>query len=94
MRLLILAALAVAAPTPAPAPAPVQRIGDMPRLSPFYEPLGCPETPMSLARKRTERPTLRKLVDLPPAEAFAAVDRRIAGCPAPMRMHEARTGRP
>jgi hypothetical protein len=45
---------------------------------------------MSLARKRGERLGLRKLGDLPPAQTFMAVDRRVAGCVMPMLMSEAK----
>jgi hypothetical protein len=45
---------------------------------------------MSLARRLGERAEPRKLGDLPPAQPFAAVDRRIDGCAAPMLMSEAR----
>jgi hypothetical protein len=50
----------------------------------------CPETPMSLARKQGERLGPRKLGELPPAQTFMAVDRRVSGCPAPMPMSEAK----
>jgi hypothetical protein len=49
----------------------------------------CPETPMSLARKQGANPQARKLADLPPAQAFAAVDRRVSGCAMPMLLSEA-----
>jgi hypothetical protein len=53
----------------------------------------CPDTPMSLARKARDRAQLHRLDRLPDAQAFAAVDRRSAGCPAPMSLDEARSGR-
>ena len=64
--------------------APLHPAVNMPALDPLEAEARCPETPMSLARKRAERPILRRLDQLPPAQAFAAVDRRIARCPTPM----------
>ena len=84
MRSLLLpfAALAVGAPAePVVAPAPVT---NMPVVNPLLEPANCPETPMSLARKQAERPEAIPLDQLPDAMTFAAVDRRIGGCPAPL----------
>jgi hypothetical protein len=45
---------------------------------------------MSLARKQGERLGPRKLGDLPSAQTFMAVDRRVGGCAAPMLMSEAK----
>ena len=60
---------------------------DMPVINPAPEGAFCPETPMSLARKMgKEGPKAIPLNKLPPAQAFMAVDRRIAGCPAPLTM--------
>lgn len=58
-----------------------------PMLDPYSDPR-CPETPMSLARKRGGPLVPQRLGELPPAQTFMAVDRRVAGCPAPMRMSE------
>jgi hypothetical protein len=60
---------------------------DMPVINPAPEGALCPETPMSLARKLGKRaPQAIPLSKLPPAQTFMAVDRRIAGCPAPLTM--------
>ena len=95
MRILLLplAALCLgAAPAqPEPSPPPTGRVWVMPSLG--AQPKACPDTPMSLARKSMERPQLRRLDELPEAEAFAAVDRRAGGCPAPMTLNEARSAR-
>ena len=82
MRLLLLpiAALAVGAPAEPPA----KPAADMPVLNPQPDRTGCPETPMSLARKEGENPGARTLDKLPDAMMFAAVDRRIDGCAAPL----------
>ena len=85
MMLKMLLAASVAASTPALSPEP---IASMPLLDPWKAEAGCSETPMSLARKSAERPSLRRLNQLPPAQAFAAVDRRVERCPAPMLMSE------
>jgi hypothetical protein len=50
----------------------------------------CPETAMSLARQHKGPLMHRKLADLPPAQTFMAVDRRVAGCAMPMLMSEAK----
>ena len=80
----ILAALPLFGAAPA---SPVRPAAPMPVSNPYVDER-CPETPMSLARKQSERLGLRKLGDLPPAQTFMAVDRRIAGCAAPMTMGE------
>jgi hypothetical protein len=60
---------------------------DMPVVDPLPKGKSCPETPMSLARKMgTRSPKAVPLNQLPPAQTFMAVDRRIAGCPAPLTM--------
>jgi hypothetical protein len=57
--------------------------------NPVKQAARCPETPMSLARKRGKRPLQAiPLSKLPPAQTFMAVDRRIGGCPAPLTMIE------
>ncbi len=84
MRTLLLpfAAMALGAPAePVVAPAPVT---NMPVVNPLQQPANCPETPMSLARKQAERPQAIPLDQLPQATMFAAVDRRIDRCPAPL----------
>ncbi|WP_426266070.1 hypothetical protein [Sphingomonas sp. LHG3443-2] len=85
----ILAALPLLGAAPA---TPVRPAAPMPVQSPYADDR-CPETPMSLARKQGERLGLRKLGDLPPAQTFMAVDRRVDGCAAPMLMSEARSAR-
>jgi hypothetical protein len=68
------------------ASAAAQPARDMPVINPAPEAAFCPETPMSLARKMGKTPRAIPLSKLPPAQAFMAVDRRIAGCPAPLTM--------
>nr|WP_314441778.1 hypothetical protein [uncultured Sphingomonas sp.] len=80
----ILAALPLLGAAPA---ATVRPAAPMPVQNPYADDR-CPETPMSLARKQGERLGPRKLGDLPPAQTFMAVDRRVAGCAAPMLMSE------
>lgn len=84
--IVVLAALPLLGAAP---PAAVSPAAPTPVQNPYADER-CPETPMSLARKQGARPEGRKLGDLPPAQAFAAVDRRVSGCPAPMLMSEAR----
>jgi hypothetical protein len=77
----------------AAAAASAQPVRDMPVINPAPDRASCPETPMSLARKMGKRPPEAiPLSKLPPAQTFMAVDRRIAGCPAPMTMIEYRGG--
>ena len=83
--------LGAAQPGPPKAATPVSAV-PMPVTNPYAD-NNCPETPMSLARKQGERLGPRKLGDLPPAQTFMAVDRRVGGCAAPMTMSEARTAR-
>ena len=80
MLLLPLAALVLGAPTAPPA----QPLADMPVVNPLDQADNCPETPMSLARKQGATPGARPLDELPDAMMFAAVDRRIDNCPAPL----------
>jgi hypothetical protein len=76
------------------APATPEVARDMPVLNPLPEATFCPETPMSLARKLGKRPPQAiPLSKLPPAQTFMAVDRRIAGCPAPLTMIDYRNSR-
>jgi hypothetical protein len=84
--LLFVTLIAAAAASP-------QQARDMPVINPAPERASCPETPMSLARKIGKHPPEAiPLSKLPPAQTFMAVDRRIAGCPAPMTMIEYRGG--
>ncbi|URD60074.1 hypothetical protein M8312_09725 [Sphingomonas sp. KRR8] len=62
-------------------------------FNPYHFARNCPETPMSLARKKAEKPRLRRLDQLPDASAFAAVDRRVGGCPAPLMLPKQKFGR-
>lgn len=79
---LILAAAAMAAPQTA---GDIRSGGNMPTLDPMPGSAFCPETAMSLARKMGEQPPdAIRLTDLPPAQMFMAVDRRVDGCPAPI----------
>ena len=73
------------------ASAAASQASDMPVINPAPEGALCPETPMSLARKMGKG-GLRAipLTKLPPAQTFMAVDRRIAGCPAPLTMSDYR----
>jgi hypothetical protein len=73
----------------APPAAVIEPAAPTPVQNPYAEER-CPETPMSLARKRGDREGARRLGDLPPAQAFAAVDRRVDGCAAPMLLAETR----
>jgi hypothetical protein len=74
-------------------PTMVQPAAPMPVQNPYAERNQCPETPMSLARKQGVNPRARPLSELPPAQAFMAVDRRVGGCAVPMLMNEATAGR-
>jgi hypothetical protein len=85
--IVILAALPLLGAAP---PAAVQPTAPIRTFEPYPERADCPDTPMSVARQQGARPELRRLGELPPAQAFAAVDRRFEGCPAPMLMSEAR----
>ncbi|WP_205479646.1 hypothetical protein [Sphingomonas arenae] len=92
MRLLLLPVLAAALGAPS-APPTAKPVADMPSWNPYQEQAGCPETPMSLARKQGENPRARNLTDLPDAMMFAAVDRRIDRCPAPLVLSRQPRGR-
>jgi hypothetical protein len=72
----------------------VEPAHDMPVVNPVPEGQFCPETPMSLARKMGKGGAHAiPLTKLPPAQTFMAVDRRIAGCPAPLTMSDYRNPR-
>ena len=85
MRLLAFSITILLTAPPASAATPI--------ASSYGRAAACPETPMSLARKQAERPQIRRLDRLPPASAFAAVDRRIGGCPAPLTLTRHKFGR-
>jgi hypothetical protein len=85
MRLLAFSIAMLLSAPPASAAAPI--------ANPYGRQAACPETPMSLARKQAETPQLRRLHKLPPASAFAAVDRRVGGCPAPLTLTRQKFGR-
>jgi hypothetical protein len=87
--LVILAALLSLGAAP---PVAVRPAAPMPVQNPYADER-CPDTPMSLARKQGERLGARPLAELPPAQTFMAVDRRVNGCAAPMLMSEALSGR-
>lgn len=91
MRLILLPFAAVA--LGAPSKTPPQPLADMPVVNPLAQPDRCPETPMSLARKQAERPDLMPLDRLPAATMFAAVDRRVGGCAAPLVLSAEPIGR-
>lgn len=82
MRVLLLPFAAIG--LGAPAEPPARPAANMPMVNPQPDRPGCPETPMSLARKQGENPGAQTLDKLPDAMMFAAVDRRIDGCPAPL----------
>jgi hypothetical protein len=48
---------------------------------------------MSLARKQGKNPRARPLTELPDALLFAAVDRRVDQCPAPLVLSRLPQGR-
>ena len=73
--LLILAVLA----------ASLQPIGDMPVISPKAgQPANCPATSRYEASKRGSAPRAQKLNELPDADVYRAVYRRIGRCEAPI----------
>ena len=85
-----LMAVALGAPSVPPSPRPA---ADMPSWNPYREQAGCPETPMSLARRQGENPRAQRLTELPEAMMFAAVDRRVDRCPAPLVLSREPGGR-
>jgi hypothetical protein len=73
--LLFLAAL-IAAPQP---------VGDMPVINPKADqPANCPATSRYEAGKRGKAPSAQKLNELPDADVYRAVYRRIGQCEAPI----------
>jgi hypothetical protein len=82
MRVLLLPCVAIA--LGAPSAPPAQPLADMPVVNPLEQAENCPDTPMSLARKQGANPRAVPLDRLPDAMMFAAIDRRIDNCPAPL----------
>lgn len=65
--------------------APALPVRDMPVIDPLaQDALKCPPTSRYEAAKRGEKLGLRKLNDLPAADAYKAVLREIDGCNAPI----------
>ena len=83
MRLSILAlAIAISTPAFAAQPFPTR---DMPVLDPTAgSPKSCPPTSRYEASRRGARLGMHNLNDLPAADLYKAVDRRIGGCNAPI----------
>ncbi|MBV9527042.1 hypothetical protein [Sphingomonas sp.] len=84
MRLLFLASAAILA-TAAGAATPAQPTDRMPVVNPI-EPIGklCPPTSRTEAARRGGRLQARNLNELPLADMYMAVDRRVDGCQAPI----------
>ena len=78
--LLFAAALFAAA-----APAPAEPARDMPIISPKAgQSATCPATSRYEASRRGKTPKARNLADLPDADLYKAVYRKIGGCEAPI----------
>ena len=74
--LLLAAAAFLAAPQP---------VGDMPAFNPkANQPANCPATSRYEAGKRGKSPQAQKLNELPDADVYRAVYRRIGQCEAPI----------
>ena len=85
--LLFVTMLAAAAATPAP-------IGDMPVINPKAgEPATCPATSRYEASRPGKTPKAQKLNELPDADVYRAVYRRIGKCEAPIIVKFGVTGR-
>ena len=78
MRLLVAALIAFA-----PAAAISASLPDR-SPKPFAKPANCPQTAHYFAWHRDKSVKLRKLTELPDANAYAAVSRRVRGCEAPV----------
>jgi hypothetical protein len=84
MRLLAITAAAVLTAAPAPVP-DAEPAGDMPVVVPGGPTRSdCPETAATLARREGARLRPRVLGELPGADRYAAVYRRIDGCEVPL----------
>jgi len=85
--LLFVTMLAAAAATPAP-------IGDLPVINPkASEPATCPATSRYEASRLGKTPKAQKLNELPDADVYRAVYRRIGKCEAPIIVKFGVTGR-
>jgi hypothetical protein len=74
--MILLFAALIAAPQP---------VGDMPVISPnANQPANCPATSRYEASKRGKLPKVQKLNELPDADVYRAVYRRIGQCEAPI----------
>jgi hypothetical protein len=86
MLLFVLAAAAAVA-TPRP-------IGDMPVINPNAgQPLTCPATSRYEASRRGKTPKAQRLNELPDADVYRAVYRRIGKCEAPIIVKYGVSGR-
>ena len=78
--MLLLIPLLAAAAAAAPAP-----LGDMPVINPnANQPSTCPATSRYEASRRGKTPKAQKLNELPGADVYGAVYRRVGKCEAPM----------
>jgi hypothetical protein len=69
----------------ATAGASVEPIRDMPALNPNAgQPANCPATSRYEASGRNKKPKAQKLTELPDADAYRTVYRRIGGCEVPI----------
>jgi len=69
----------------AAAGASVEPIGDMPTLNPNAgQPASCPVTSRYEASGRNKKPKAQKLNELPDADVYRTVYRRIGGCEVPI----------
>jgi hypothetical protein len=87
--LLLLATAAMAASAPAalvPDRSPALEVGRNPNglADPLAGSRSCPPIGRYETRRSAGRPKLRRLNELPPADAYKAVYRRVGGCIAPI----------
>ena len=69
----------------AAAAASVESVGDMPLINPkASQPATCPATSRYEASKRGKSPKAQKLNELPDADVYRALYRKIGRCEAPM----------
>lgn len=81
-------------PLLAAAAASAEPVGDMPVINPkANQPSTCPATSRYEASKRGKVPKAQKLNELPDADVYSAVYRRIAKCEAPIIVKFGVTGR-